>query len=461
MMLHCPDTIALHSCSLFFYMTPENRKFSQFVYICIAHLDVSEKKNLTNMSRTKTIESGAAAETTEHAGSLVLMTPATDTLPLHAGPLSSFLKEGTAFVDNSGSTSGSILRNCSVVIQNIAPRYTALWNSRCGELTSTCKVKWTSTGGTSPSTIYAKYPALPTVAGFQTMKSFILLTDGQVSSSEVEHMASHVERTSHLPTVLGIAAVEVEGHHTVDKYNVSVLFAHFIAARSGILVIIDGPLSRSNKVKVIAAKGEMANHPQLEDLPDLGSNPTLDQFPDLSIDALKLLKSAVYAPQPPNSVLVDGGRQWLHLDALSKGPAGQFVQVVEVASEAEMEDIVRTYHAQGALAQLRHMLQQLNTSINAQVEEDVSTARDDSGTGVAGILARLRFAESEVEKDDLRAQLLPGMLVQSATEVDSREDAKISVRAIRAKIGIALAAVSVIERVGMGADVLGRLRYVC
>ena len=40
-------------------------------------------------------------------------------------------------------------------------------------------------------------------------------------------MASHVDKTSHLPTVLGIAAVEVdrEAHHPVSRYNVSVLFA--------------------------------------------------------------------------------------------------------------------------------------------------------------------------------------------------------------------------------------------
>ena len=54
---------------------------------------------------------------------------------------------------------------------------------------------------------------------------------------QVERMASHVDKTSHLPTVLGIAAVEVEAHHPVSRYNVSVLFAHFTAARSAILVV--------------------------------------------------------------------------------------------------------------------------------------------------------------------------------------------------------------------------------
>ena len=124
---------------------------------------------------------------------------------------------------------------------------------RCDDLTLTGDVNWTSMGGTSPSTIYAKYRDLPIVPGFPTVTSFTLLTDGQVPSSEVrtrptlarmrpfmvqvERMASHVDKTSHLPTVLGIAAVEVEAHHLVSRYNVSVLFAHFTAARSAILVV--------------------------------------------------------------------------------------------------------------------------------------------------------------------------------------------------------------------------------
>ena len=156
--------------------------------------------------------------------------------------------------------------------------HSGIFNDRCDDLAVTGDVNWTSMGGTSPSTIYAKYPDLPTVAGFPTVTSFTLLTDGQVPSSEVrtrppltqltqtahshcamtqhthathlhiaptqhrsvvqvERMASHVDKTSHLPTVLGIAAIEVEAHHPVSRYNVSVLFAHFTAARSAILLV--------------------------------------------------------------------------------------------------------------------------------------------------------------------------------------------------------------------------------
>ena len=65
--------------------------------------------------------------------------------------------------------------------------------------------------------------------------------------------------------------------------------------------------------------------------------------------------------------MLGGGSHWLHLDTLTHGPAAQFWQVAELATEGEIEDIVRTYHAQGALPQLRQILNELNNSINIQV----------------------------------------------------------------------------------------------
>ena len=86
------------------------------------------------MSRTRTIQFGAAAETMTEDVSPGLLTPATDIPPSKIGSLSSLLTDGVAFVDNSGSTSGSILRNCSAFTQDLAPRYTALWNSRFAQI---------------------------------------------------------------------------------------------------------------------------------------------------------------------------------------------------------------------------------------------------------------------------------------------------------------------------------------
>lgn len=81
----------------------------------------------------------------------------------------------------------------------------------------------------------------------------------------------------------------------------------------------------------------MANHPQLMDLPDLGSDPQMSQFPEISIAELQQLQVVVYAPQPADSVLigacpvlfvalvtqaVGGGSHWLHLNALSQDTMG-------------------------------------------------------------------------------------------------------------------------------------------
>lgn len=58
------------------------------------------------------------------------------------------------------------------------------------------------------------------------------------------------------------------------------------------------------------------------------------------------------------------------------------------------------------------------------MEADASAAREDSGTGMASILARLRFAENEAERDQLRAQLLSASAAQAEAETGNRKDSK-------------------------------------
>lgn len=414
-------------------------------------------QTLTMFQQPAGADGEAAGETTQR-NDTQLLTMATDMPPSKMGSLDSVLSQGVAFVDNSGSTTGSILRNCESFINTLRPSCTALWNSRCGKLARTDDVSWCSMGGTYPSRIYDEYdPLEPTHRGGFDWNCFTLVTDGQVSSSEVTKLAAHVHKTSHLPTILAVATVEVEDNHPVSRYNVSVLFAHFTAARSAIVVIIDGPLSRQNKVKVIAAKGEMANHPQLLDLPDLGSDPKMSQFPEMLLADLVQLQVVVYAPQPADSVLIGGGTHWLHLNALSQDTMGLW-QVLEISSETEVEDIVRTYHAKGALGSLRHSLNQLSTSLTVEADQGVSSALNESTkSGVAGILAQLRFAETDAEKERLRAQLLSASGARAEVDSGAKDAAKKSLRSRRAMLGVALAAASVIERAGMGADVLGRL----
>ena len=55
--------------------------------------------------------------------------------------------------------------------------------------------------------------------------------------SQVQLMAQHANKTSHLPTILGIGTTEIEPSHPVSRYNVSVLFSHFTAARSAIIAV--------------------------------------------------------------------------------------------------------------------------------------------------------------------------------------------------------------------------------
>ena len=111
-------------------------------------------------------------------------------------------------------------------------------------------VVWASTGGTRPSSIFQRYPDPEATA-------FTLITDGMVMASEITALSSHAHKTSHLPTILGIA--RGSGNSKISESNVSVLFSHFTAARTAILVTIQTTeQGYPPVVRVIRAKGDWA-----------------------------------------------------------------------------------------------------------------------------------------------------------------------------------------------------------
>jgi hypothetical protein len=139
-------------------------------------------------------------------------------------------------------------------------------------LVDTAAVSWGSRGGTAPSDIYrvANYAKIPA-----EWTAFTLLTDGQVGLAEVNNLAQHAHKTSHLPTILGIAinhstagAAMSNPNTPVSRCNVSVLFSHYTAARTALVVVMassspggdgtDAVFGRALTVKILAAKGAWA-----------------------------------------------------------------------------------------------------------------------------------------------------------------------------------------------------------
>lgn len=374
-----------------------------------------------------------------------LFIPNTSTRPVRKS-VSACLSNGVAFADNSGSTSGSILEATRMFTMALRPNKTALWNTTCAALASTSTVSWNSFGGTSPSSIYTR------TSWATSAESFVLVTDGQVPAGEVQKLANFTYHTSHLPTILGIAACGLDPDRDISAFNVSVLMSHFTASRNAIIVVMDRGCASQGLVWVLAAKGDFADHPPLGNLPDLGARPPLGSFPCIPIDSMRKMTVTLPPPQPEGTVSVNGGQHYLRLDMLLQSP-DNFWALTDMADESELENIVRTMHNQGDTASFRGYLQ----SVSLQLDNEVQREMEDAPTSVVGMLSRLRHTQDQDERSELTSKLLSAAGADAEESIAQRDKGRAQVRGRRAIIGGMLEALCVVERAGMGADSLGRL----
>jgi len=360
--------------------------------------------------------------------------------------LAACLSNGVAFADNSGSTSGAILEALRMFTVSLAPAKTALWSTTCRPLVDTHTVRWLSEGGTVPSSIYA------TTSWVCSAESFILLTDGQVSTREVQTLTNFTYHTSHIPTILGIATCGLDPDRDISMFNVSVLMSHFTASRNAIIVVMDRMSASQEVVWVLAAKGDFADHQIFGDLPDLGGNPSLGSFPRVSINSLKKITVTLLSPQPAGTVLVNSGQHYLRLDMLLQSTEN-FWALAEMADELEMENIVRTMQNKGDTVLFRQYLQ----SVSLQLDNEVQTEIDSAPISVTQLLSRLRHTQNTEERSDLTNKLLAAAGADAEEVSARRSKGRSQVRGRRAIIGGMLQALCEVERAGMGADSLGRL----
>jgi 2'-phosphotransferase len=371
-----------------------------------------------------------------------------NTSNIESDALRNLLGKGIAFVDNSGSTGGAILQALQRFTVRLAPARTALWNTSCEPIMATDRISWNSRGGTSPSSIYIDS------SWASAISVFILLTDGQVGQSDVRQLSQNVHLTAHIPTILGIAGTTLDPDVSISRFNVSVLLAHYTAARNAIIIVMDHTGTNQGHVWVLAAKGDFARQVGLRDLPDLGSNPVLGEFPFVSIDSIRNQTVSVLEPQPAGTVCVNDGRHYVQLCVLTQVKEN-FWDLAEVASVEDIESVIRTLHTRGELATFRANLLFLGKKLDEEAQP--ANPNSQSGPGVASLLSQLRHAQNSTERADISSRLLSSVGAQAQSEVVQRDEGNDRVRFRRAIIGVALEAASSIERAGMGADCLGRL----
>jgi 2'-phosphotransferase len=371
-----------------------------------------------------------------------------NTSNMKSDTLRNILGKGIAFVDNSGSTRNGILQALKQFTVKLAPARTALWNTSCGPVMATDMISWNSMGGTSPVSIYSNS------SWTSTISVFILLTDGGVEELDVRKLSQNVHFTAHLPTILGIAVRTLDPDESISQFNVSVLLAHYTAATNAIIIVMDHAGTGRGHVWVLAAKGDFARQVALRDLPDLGSNPVLGELPFVSIDSIRNQTFTVLESQPAGTVRVNDGRHYVQLSVLARVKEN-FWDLAEVASEEDIECVIRTLHTSGELPTFRANLQFLSKKLDEEAQSENSNSP--AGSGVTSLLSQLRHAQNPTERANITNRLLSSVGAQAEAEVIQRDEGKERVRSRRAIIGVALEAASSIERVGMGADCLGRL----
>merc|ERR1719392_171669 len=105
----------------------------------------------------------------------------------------------------------------------------------------------------------------------------------------------------------------------------------------------------------------------------------LFDFPTTTLQALRALEARRCAQQPRNTLLLRGsgsGDRWLHLDRLL---SLRDAAVLEgQITEEEMEDVVRIFHGQGRLSELRRWLCDLDSAMAAQAQQAAVEARPES-----------------------------------------------------------------------------------
>ena len=272
------------------------------------------------------------------------------------------------------------------------------------------------------------------------------MTDGMIN--DTARLARHANVTAHLPSLLVLFRSYRGASERVSSYNVSVVMAHFTAARTAAVVVVN-ERTQSN-ARIVAVKGDFTN--SLPPPPPLTDELLLEECPLVSVAQLRMLPSRVYAPMALGTLPLEGGRT-LRLDALLRHPS---FDVVTHLSEAEFEDIARAYLARGDLPTWRARLNQWLVQVNNDATETI-TQQEQESTGLHALIRRLGTTESAQERQAVSSQIQSAVREGALRTQEAEQQAREAARRPRAIINAALAAVTALESAGMNATSLGHL----
>ncbi|KAJ3027237.1 UNVERIFIED_CONTAM: hypothetical protein HDU68_004194 [Siphonaria sp. JEL0065] len=396
------------------------------------------------------------ATTTVTISQVLLNTSETEHLPF-VQPLRSLLAHPSSYaaVDNSGSTAGSLLQTARRFVDVLEVSQVSLWNSTCDHAKPRARVSWRSTGGTEPASVFAPICKVPSNA-----QCLVFMTDGEVYNTA--SLAAHSNVTAHLPTLLVIFRRTPTADTLVSSCNVSVLMAHFTAARNAAVLVIHEPSfvtslvsslwgNDSLTIRVVAAKGLWLDH---LNPPPITDSLRLDECPSVSLDAIRALPSVVGTPMRAGTLALNNEFS-VDLDQLLLLEDGR--SLLNQLTETNLEDITRAYFALGRLSALRNVLNRWLVLCNQDSVAIQAEATSTTDGVIMALLSRLRHATTDTEQSALRAEIQSIMQSGVSTSQEAAGQATQTLRSPRAAIGAALAAMAVLESSGFSATALGRL----
>lgn len=371
-----------------------------------------------------------------------------------------------AFVDNSGSTCGAVLKIETEFVRQFsrtegeAPPPVALWNTRCGQCIPFHMVDWVSGGQTEPACVVEKIPA--------DSVAWLFLTDGEAKPHK---LAAEVHKIAHLSVVAAVVAHHHYGPYLVERIDISVPYAPYCASNDAVLLLVDQSLFDQSTVRVVTAKGRWADHLATLGIavPEIDGSTTVSQLPRVSVAQLATLPVTAYSRRVPDTVVSSDGRT-LNVKTFLEGDVAVAVNDFRtLEADADAEAIVRFAHGLGRIRDMRRRLQQINDALHEECRElelkyfdeecrAMNLQSSESGDPVGDLIASMMKHSDDpgARRQFVRDVLDPGLTRTHDVALDAARRARDAVRRVRGLVEAGLAACTTMEMAGFTAAALSR-----
>jgi hypothetical protein len=279
----------------------------------------------------------------------------------------------SAYIDSSGSTSGSIMKNQITTYKKLQEycKITKVvsWASSSSLLPSVNINQLTSSGGTDPS-CFVRY--------WDNESAVIIFTDGQISVSDMERFKTNIQlKVNNIPIIimLSLNSIDQRGYTISDLkrqvgIDMSIPETFLSLSNDVVIAITDGV-----RTKVLMSKGEFV----VFESNQLDENSVLSYLPDFDYKLLGKLE--LMAGLPSNFIKLEGYDKYLDLNNIATSSEMNIDVLEKLCSRAilpklnislinmVLERLYKQHTANPELEQLRNELYQISASTDAGSEK--------------------------------------------------------------------------------------------